>query len=291
MNTVNYAPMRRAALLEECGVGQVWLLRNNVSNDTQKAADISDVVEVREPQLVKDVVLDVATTSSPKKIPTQLSASSESASAWDIAPIVLKPSDPAEVAKMDWMQLQTAVAACNNCGLCQGRSNAVLGGGDQKARWLFIGDGPARSEDQLGQPFVGPAGKLLDNMLMAMGVSRADGVYVTNIVKCRPLDESGVERPPSVEEVAACLPYLQRQIALIQPTMLVALGKTAGLALLGMEVAAAGLRGKVHRYAGLPLIVTYHPADLLRQPANKAKAWNDLCLAMQTDVDLVSTVV
>jgi DNA polymerase len=200
----------------------------------------------------------------------------------DDAPAV----DPviARVAAMDWPALKQQVADCRRCGLCQGRKNTVFGVGDEKAKWLFIGEGPGRNEDMQGEPFVGPAGKLLDNMLAAMGVKRGDNAYIANIVKCRPTDENGRDRPPSPQEVAACLPYLQRQIALIQPTVLVALGKTAALALLGLDPSTpvSRLRGTVHRYQDQPLVVTYHPAYLLRTLNDKSKAWADLCLAMST---------
>lgn len=196
------------------------------------------------------------------------------------APIRINPA----IASMDWAALKDTVAVCQQCTLCRGRNKTVFGVGDEKAKWLFIGEGPGRNEDLQGEPFVGVAGKLLDNMLAAMGLRRGENAYIANIVKCRPTDESGRDRPPSSEEVAACLPYLQRQIALIQPTILVALGKTAALSLLGLDPATpvSKLRGTVHRYQNLPLVVTYHPAYLLRQLGDKSKAWSDLCLAMTT---------
>ena len=185
---------------------------------------------------------------------------------------------------MDWEQLKSAVAGCIKCGLCKTRTRTVFGTGDEKAKWLFIGEGPGRNEDLQGEPFIGPAGKLLDNMMLAMGLKRGENAYIANIVKCRPVGADGRDRPPAPEEAAACRPYLERQIALIQPTILVALGKTAGLSLVGgdPDTPVSQLRGKVHRYDGLPLIVTYHPAYLLRKLADKAKTWNDLCLAMDT---------
>lgn len=188
------------------------------------------------------------------------------------------------VAEMDWAQLEASVSGCTLCGLCQGRSNTVFGVGDRKARWLFVGEGPGRNEDQQGEPFVGNAGKLLDNMLLAMGLQRGNDVFIANVVKCRPTDGNGRDRPPTAEESAACMPYLERQIALIQPTVIVALGKTAALALLeaDAETPVAQLRGKVHQRNGVPLVVTYHPSYLLRTPGDKAKAWQDLCLAMTT---------
>ena len=191
------------------------------------------------------------------------------------------------IATMDWGKLKETVADCQQCGLCKGRKKTVFGVGDEKAKWLFIGEGPGRNEDMQGEPFVGPAGKLLDNMLVAMGLKRGENAYIANIVKCRPTDENGKDRPPSPQEVASCIPYLQRQIDLIQPTVLVALGKTAALSLLGLDPATpvSKLRGTVHRYRDLPLVVTYHPAYLLRQLGDKSKAWADLCLAMTTYAD------
>ncbi|WP_413460104.1 uracil-DNA glycosylase [Herbaspirillum huttiense] len=190
----------------------------------------------------------------------------------------------ARIKSMDWPQLKQQVSECRRCGLCEGRKNTVFGVGDEKAKWLFIGEGPGRNEDQQGEPFVGPAGKLLDNMLLSMGVKRGENAYIANIVKCRPTDDNGRDRPPSPQEVASCLPYLQRQIELIQPTVLVALGKTAAISLLGMDPATpvSRLRGTVHRYQDLPLVVTYHPAYLLRTLSDKSKAWADLCLVMST---------
>lgn len=201
----------------------------------------------------------------------------------DEAPAAVDPM-VAKIAAMEWPQIKELVADCRRCGLCNGRKNSVFGVGDEKAKWLFIGEGPGRNEDMQGEPFVGPAGKLLDNMLVAMGLKRGDNAYIANIVKCRPTDGTGRDRPPSPQEVAACLPYLQRQIALIQPTVLVALGKTAAISLLGLDptTPVSKLRGTVHRYQDLPLVVTYHPAYLLRTLGDKSKAWADLCLAMTT---------
>lgn len=186
------------------------------------------------------------------------------------------------VTDMDWVALEEHIRRCHQCQLCQGRTHAVPGVGDHKARWLFVGDGPGREEDAQGEPFVGPAGKLLDNMLRALGLDRDANVYMTNIVKCRPVGTDGRDRPPTADEVAACMPYLSRQIDLIRPDIIVALGETAAVSLLGLpaDTALASLRDKLHLHADLPLIVTYHPAHLLRQPADKAKSWRDLCGAM-----------
>jgi DNA polymerase len=178
--------------------------------------------------------------------------------------------------------LKSAVSGCVKCRLCQGRNQTVFGVGDEKAKWLFVGEGPGRNEDLRGEPFVGPAGKLLDNMLLAMGLRRGENAYIANIVKCRPTDDNGRDRPPAPDEVAACMPYLERQIALIKPAIIVALGKTAALSMLKLDAdtPVSKLRGTVHRYGELPLVVTYHPAYLLRNLADKKKTWADLCLAM-----------
>ena len=189
-----------------------------------------------------------------------------------------------EIAGMDWAALQAAVSTCTRCDLCRSRTRTVFGAGDAKAKWLFVGEGPGRNEDQQGEPFVGPAGKLLDNMLATITLRRGSNAFIANVVKCRPTDASGKDRAPSAEEVAACRPYLTRQIALIAPDIMIALGKTAAVALLGCEptIAVSKLRGVVHRYGELPLVVTYHPAYLLRALVDKRKAWEDLCLAMDT---------
>jgi DNA polymerase len=184
----------------------------------------------------------------------------------------------AGVAAMQWDELREAVRTCTACGLCRQRKQAVFGVGNESAPWLFIGEGPGADEDEQGEPFVGQAGKLLDSMLAAIGLARGREVYIANVVKCRPPGN----RVPSPEEAAACAPYLDRQIELISPKLIVALGKTAVLRLLGADSSLASLRGRIHRYRDIPLVVTYHPAYLLRNLPDKAKAWEDLLFARQT---------
>lgn len=179
---------------------------------------------------------------------------------------------------MDWRELKQAVAACTACRLHESRSQAVFGIGDEHADWLFVGEGPGAEEDRLGEPFVGPAGKLLDSMLAAIHLQRGNNVYIANAVKCRPPGN----RNPDADEMAACEPYLTRQIALLQPRLIVALGKVAAQGLLGKDQSIASLRGTLHQAQGIPLIVTYHPAYLLRSPLDKARAWEDLCFAVRT---------
>lgn len=218
--------------------------------------------------------------------PTAGSAADAAADGAALMPPMIKAAsvsaDVVNLMDMDWDALEDSIRQCTRCGLCQGRTHAVPGVGDRKARWLFVGEGPGRQEDLQGEPFIGPAGKLLDNMLRALGLARGANTYIANIVKCRPVGADGRDRPPAADEVEACLPYLARQIDLIRPDIIVALGKTAAVSLLGLpaDTSLASLRGKAHSHAGLPMIVTYHPAYLLRQPADKAKSWCDLCLAM-----------
>jgi uracil-DNA glycosylase len=182
------------------------------------------------------------------------------------------------ISEMNWEQLKQSVAACAACPLYQARKHTVFGVGDETASWLFIGEGPGAREDELGEPFVGQAGRLLDNMLLAIGLKRDQFVYIANIVKCRPPGN----RNPQPTEAEQCRPYLLRQIALVQPRLIVALGKVAAQNLLETVDSIASLRGKLHDFAGIPLIVTYHPAYLLRTLADKAKAWEDLCFAKAT---------
>jgi len=185
---------------------------------------------------------------------------------------------------MGWAELKAVVAGCTACELHKTRTQGVFGVGDENADWLFIGEAPGADEDAQGEPFVGQAGKLLDNMLKSIGLKRGDNVYIANVVKSRPPNN----RNPLPDEIAACMPYLRRQIELIQPKLIITLGKIASEALLGREATIASLRGKVHAYQGIPLIVTYHPAYLLRTLQDKARAWEDLCLAKQTMQDLSS---
>jgi DNA polymerase len=183
---------------------------------------------------------------------------------------------------LDWEQLADTVRNCRQCVLCEQRKQAVLGVGDRHADWLFVGEGPGAEEDERGEPFVGQAGKLLDNMLAAIGIRRGSDVYIANAVKCRPPQN----RTPEPAETAACWPYLERQIELIQPKLIVALGRPAAQALLQAEVKVGAARGQLHRYRDIPVIVTYHPAYLLRNLLDKAKAWEDLCYMRATMKEL-----
>ncbi|WP_372722117.1 uracil-DNA glycosylase family protein [Immundisolibacter sp.] len=184
-------------------------------------------------------------------------------------------SDPAGA----WRVLAAEVAGCTACALSGTRTQTVFGVGQQDADWLIVGEAPGAEEDACGEPFVGRAGKLLDSMLLAVGLDRRRGAYISNIVKCRPPKN----RDPAPAEAAACMGYLERQIALLQPELILAVGRVAAQHLLGSEEPVGRLRGRVWHWrdTGIPLVVTYHPAYLLRSPLEKRKSWDDLCLAQE----------
>lgn len=190
----------------------------------------------------------------------------------------------AATAALDWPELEQAVAACTACGLCRSRKQTVFGVGHVRAEWMLIGEAPGAEEDARGEPFVGQAGKLLDNMLASVGLSREgqdprSSVYIANVLKCRPPGN----RNPEPAEVAQCEPFLKRQLALVQPRLVLVMGRFAAQSLLGSDASIASLRGRVHHVSvdgrQVPVVVTYHPAYLLRNLADKAKSWADLCLA------------
>ncbi|HEV7164776.1 MAG: uracil-DNA glycosylase family protein [Gammaproteobacteria bacterium] len=183
----------------------------------------------------------------------------------------------AAIAAMDWTTLKTAVRECTACGLRAGCTQTVFGVGDESARWLVIGEAPGADEDKQGEPFVGRAGQLLNSMLMAIGLKR-EQVYIANVLKCRPPGN----RDPKPEEAELCRPFLERQIALIQPSIILAVGRIAAQNLLHTDTTIGRLRGTVHRLGSIPVVVTYHPAYLLRSPTEKRKSWTDLQLAVQT---------
>ncbi|MBI5783354.1 MAG: uracil-DNA glycosylase [Gammaproteobacteria bacterium] len=184
-----------------------------------------------------------------------------------------RPDDAADNSR-DWTELEAEVRACTKCPLHTTRTQTVFGVGHRQAKWMFIGEAPGADEDRQGEPFVGKAGQLLNAILFAMGLKREE-VYIANVLKCRPPGN----RDPQPEEVAQCEPYLLRQIELIRPRLIVALGRHAAHSLLKTEVPLGKLRGQKLSYHGTPLFVTYHPAYLLRNPADKRKVWDDLCRA------------
>jgi DNA polymerase len=199
------------------------------------------------------------------------------------SPVVVRGMHVVGVESMDWPALREAVAGCTACKLCSGRRQTVFGVGNERAEWMIVGEAPGEQEDRQGEPFVGKSGQLLDNMLRAIGLTRAEAdaqrqVYIANTLKCRPPGN----RNPEPDELAQCEPFLIRQVELVQPRIILAMGRFAVQSLLRNSEPIGKLRGRVHRYQGMPLIVTYHPAYLLRNLDDKAKAWDDLCLARHT---------
>jgi len=186
-------------------------------------------------------------------------------------------STDASVATLDWPALEAAVKACAKCGLHRTRKNPVFGVGNRQAQWMVIGEAPGADEDAQGEPFVGRAGQLLNSMIKAVGLQRED-VYIANILKSRPPNN----RDPAPDEVTACIPYLHRQIELVNPKLLLCVGRIAAQNLLNTDTPIGKLRGQVHRLGNRPVVVTYHPAYLLRSPGEKRRAWQDLVLAMHT---------
>ena len=295
---------RQRAMLAEMGI-KLWLPKAAPATpeivasgaDSTGAEARSDAESAQSASAVAPATRAPAAPSAPRVRPAAppQSAAPESQSA-----MVLGPR-PEGVADMDWPQLEAAVAACGACGLCAGRTQTVFGVGARSADWMVIGEAPGENEDRQGQPFVGQAGKLLDAMLAAIGLSRQSddapesvaasahlagaegqkglkrGVYIANVLKCRPPGN----RNPQPDEIAQCEPYLRRQVALVQPKIILAMGRFAVQSLLQTTEPIGRLRGRVHQYQGVPVIVTYHPAYLLRALPEKAKAWQDLCLAME----------
>ena len=243
--------LSREQLLAEMGITPLWRVREPAA--ASPAAPARDAVPVAAPLATHEAapVTRVPALASP-------------------APVIAGPVDA-----MNWPELAAAVAACRACPLGEQRKQAVLGVGDLDADWLFVGEGPGAEEDVKGEPFVGQAGKLLDNMLAALGIARGNRVYIGNAVKCRPPGN----RTPEAAEMAACRPYLERQIALLRPKVIVLLGKAAVHSLLHDDSSLASLRGKRFEFQGIPVVVTYHPAYLLRNLPEKAKAWEDLLFA------------
>jgi len=194
----------------------------------------------------------------------------------------LPTSSETPISLLDWNALKARVAHCTRCRLCEKRNHTVFGVGDEKASWMLVGEAPGANEDRLGEPFVGQAGKLLDNMLRAVGRTRDKGIYIANVIKCRPPGN----RNPQLDEIAQCEPYLKRQLALIRPQLIIALGRFAAQSLLKTDASISSLRTRVHEYENVPVVVTYHPAYLLRNLPDKAKAWADLCRAQEVDQQL-----
>ncbi|CAG2141576.1 Uracil DNA glycosylase superfamily protein [compost metagenome] len=260
---------RRAQFLEVLGIPAEWVPRRlaEASVEVETKVEVATVA-------VAEVEVEVA-MPAPAAPPRSvvIEALSPQPAVQDEAAL----ARDAAIAAMDWAALEAAVAQCTACGLSDSRTNTVLGVGDRRAEWMLVGEAPGENEDLQGEPFVGQAGKLLDNMLGALGLARDRNVFIANVLKCRPPGN----RNPEPEEVAHCEPFLRRQIALIRPKVIVVLGRFAAQSLLRSTTPIGKLRGTVHQYEGIPVVVTYHPAYLLRTLTDKARAWEDLCLARE----------
>ena len=264
---------RRAALLDAMGVARY--VRRGVAAE--------------QPESMQTVSIAADHAISPESDPLSTSQPTKKPAARLAPPLRLQPAKVAEPAgqaapavpdrtALDWPELRATVAACRLCNLCDSRAQTVFGVGDEHAAWMVVGEAPGADEDRQGEPFVGRAGQLLNAMLEAVGHPRAT-VYIANVLKCRP----PANRDPLPEEVRQCLPNLHRQIELISPQLILCVGRVAAQNLLGVDTPLSQLRGKVHRLgvAQRPVVVTYHPAYLLRTPSEKRKAWVDLKFALE----------
>ena len=270
--------LRRNGILREMGLAPLWRLRS--ASDEHEEAGTAPVLQ---PAVLESLpaMMPAQPQPQPQPIRSMLSAAMK-APEQERRPPADAPAAPVRVGDLDWDELEARIRSCDACGLCRRRKQAVPGVGDRKADWLFVGEGPGAEEDERGEPFVGQAGRLLDNMLASIDLKRGEDVYIGNAVKCRPPHN----RTPDTAELSACFPYLQRQIELIRPRLIVALGRPAAQALLNQEIKIGAARGKLFSYGSIPVIVTYHPAYLLRNLADKAKAWEDLCFARRTMIGL-----
>ncbi|HVW49126.1 MAG TPA: uracil-DNA glycosylase [Trinickia sp.] len=270
------------AALDTLGLTTLWVRRGapagrgersaeSVPSPRQGAAQVEDTP----PQVMASLAQETPAARAPQGEETPPASVPQGEAT---AHAVSMPREESGVAMLDWDALEARVSACEQCRLCEKRTRTVFGVGDRAADWMLIGEAPGENEDKQGEPFVGQAGKLLDSMLRAVSLARGENVYIANVVKCRPPGN----RNPEPDEVARCEPYLQRQVALVKPKLIVALGRVAAQNLLKTDASISSLRGRVHRYEDVPVIVTYHPAYLLRSLPDKAKAWLDLCLASDT---------
>ncbi|SCU88681.1 Bacteriophage-type DNA polymerase [Cupriavidus necator] len=274
---------RRAQFLEVLGIATEWVPRERADAQAEAAPEAA-VAQAAMP-VAEAPVAEVAAAVAEPAVPVTAPVAPPVSRA-PVAP-ALVPAGPepgsaqadreAAIASMEWPALDAAVAGCTACGLCQNRTNTVFGVGDRQAEWMLVGEAPGENEDLQGEPFVGQAGKLLDNMLGSLGLARGRNVFIANVLKCRPPGN----RNPEPEEVAQCEPFLRRQIALVRPRVIVVLGRFAAQSLLRTTTPIGKLRGTVHSYEGIPVVVTYHPAYLLRTLTDKARAWEDLCLARE----------
>lgn len=270
---------RRQQLARAMGLGPLWLPRGvELAEEAEAEEDQTSAANLPLPPLSPSAdITQAKAAASPEPAPAQPAASAPQAQQ-----PVSELTSQTDAQPLSWEALQQAVAECRRCRLCETRIQTVFGRGSPKARLLLVGEAPGENEDRQGEAFVGRAGQLLDNMLQAIGLDSNSDVFITNVLKCRPPGN----RNPAGDEIVACQNYLLQQIAHLQPTMILALGRFAAQTLLETDQSISRLRGKLHSYRGTPLIVTFHPAYLLRNLPDKAKAWQDLVLLKRTMASL-----
>jgi uracil-DNA glycosylase family 4 len=275
---------RQRAMLREMGIPPFW--PEEQAEAVEAVSLASDAAAAHRTEATRPSPAIVAAPSAAPPAPARPPAKAPASSFVNVAAAVADAATlgarPEGIDRMDWPALRDAVANCHACGLCQSRTQPVFGVGHEQADWMIIGEAPGEQEDKQGEPFVGRAGQLLDRMLDAIDLTRSEEasakqVFIANVLKCRP----PANRNPQPQEVAQCEPFLMRQIELVKPKVIVAMGRFAVQSLLKSTEPIGRLRGKVHEVAGVPVVVTYHPAYLLRSPADKGLAWDDLCLARE----------
>lgn len=287
---------RSAVFLDEMGVGPLWRLRQGaapealdvaveaaVEMDVAVAASVAEAVEAVT-AVVTEVVTEVQVEIPVAVVATPAPAAESDDTAWfddAPAPAPVKQLSDTDIATLDWEGLTAAVAKCARCDLCKTRKGVVMGRGDRQGAWLMLASSPSRLEEREGRALPGEQGKLLDNMLKAIDLEAGRDVYITHLLKCRPLDEAGQERLPTESESAACRPYFERELALLQPRTIVTLGSMAAA---GINPGEKPVRGKVRQLGSASVVATFHPEMLLQDATGKAKAraWADLCLAKST---------
>ena len=279
---------RSAVFLDEMGVGPLWRLRQGAAPEAVSVVVEAAVeVEVAVAAPVVETAAPVVEVLAEVQVVEAVEAAAPDDTAWfddAPAPAPVKQLSDADIATLDWDGLTAAVAKCARCDLCKTRKGVIMGRGDRQGAWLMLASSPSRAEEREGRALPGEQGQLLDNMLKAIAVDAGRDVYITHLLKCRPLDEAGQERLPTESESAACRPYFERELALLQPRTIVTLGSMAAA---GINPGEKPVRGKVRQLGNASVVATFHPEQLLQDGTGKAKAraWADLCLAKSTHGD------
>jgi DNA polymerase len=285
---VNRLSERDAAFLAEMGIGPLWKLRAAPEAQALPEEEVAPAAEAAPQAEPQPVAQPLAAPPMPRQVAERVVKPAwtppvSDTSAWEAG----AEPETIDVSTLDWAGLRQAIASCKHCSACSEGRKPVLGAGARQARWLVAAGTASALDEKAGQPMTGEPGKLLDNMLAAVGMSREADVYVTALVKCRPANANGGDRAPTAEEAAACRPFLERERALTGAATILTLGQVAANGLLGkpLQEPLAGSRGAVHRVGDVPMVATLHPGELLRRGADKALAWADLCRARALGAD------